>query len=340
MKDIAVVILNWNGRSHLERYLPSVVEHTKDARIIVADNCSTDDSIKFLERTYPTIELIRLTENHGFAAGYNEALKLVKAEYYLLLNSDVEVSHNWLHPLIRAMEDPGVAGCQPKILAVNNKAQFEHAGASGGFIDKNLYPFCRGRIFHAVENDNGQYNGSTNVFWTSGACMLIRSDVFHEVGGFDGDFFAHMEEIDLCWRIKKRNLSFKVIPESVVYHLGGGTLAYTSPRKTYLNFRNNLVMIIKNHDGWTFGKVYYRMFLDGLAAAQFLASGKFSNFFSVIKAHFYVYANLRTILKKRKIIKTHSTTFDKSGFYTGSILWAYYFKKIKKFSDLNHRFLK
>lgn len=340
MKDIAVVILNWNGRAHLERFLPSVVEHSKETRIIVADNCSTDDSIAFLNNSYPAIEIIQLNENHGFAAGYNEALKQVNTKYFLLLNSDVEVTPDWLTPLMAQMNDPQIAGCQPKILAVENKNQFEHAGASGGFIDKNLYPFCRGRIFQSVENDEGQYNGITNVFWTSGACMLIRSELFNNSGGFDDDFFAHMEEIDLCWRIKKQGYSFKVVPSSTVYHLGGGTLAYSSPQKTYLNFRNNLVMIIKNYDGWTFGKVFYRMCLDGLAGAQFLASGKFKNFVAVIKAHFYIYGNLRSIIRKRKEVQRSSTVFNKSGFYAGSILWAYYFKKIKKFSDLNQRFLK
>lgn len=339
MNEVAIVILNWNGRAHLERYLPSVVAHSNGARIIVADNCSSDDSLSFLRSNYPTLEIIELHENHGFAEGYNEALKQVEAKFYLLLNSDVEVTEGWLDPLLMELRDETIAGCQPKILDDKNHSLFEHAGASGGFIDKNLYPFCRGRIFHAVEEDQSQYNGKTKVFWTSGACMLIRSKVFHSVGGFDGDFFAHMEEIDLCWRIKMMGHSFTVVPDSTVYHLGGGTLAYTSPRKVYLNFRNNLVMIAKNYDGWVFGKLFYRMALDGLAGAQFMLKGKFKNVIAILRAHFYLYGNCRSIRKKRKKVQSQSTQFDRSGFYKGSILWAFYFKKIKKFSDLNQRFL-
>ena len=337
MNQIAIVILNWNGKHFLKDFLPSVVKHSHDARIIVADNASTDDSISFLKKEYPAIEILQNDQNGGFAKGYNDALKRVDSPFYLLLNSDVEVGENWLSPLIETMKNPQIAGCQPKVLSHGNKTKFEHAGAAGGYLDHNYYPFCRGRIFNETESDSKQYESEAEVFWTSGACMLIRSELFHQVGGFDELFFAHMEEIDLCWRIKRLGYGFKIIPSSKVFHVGGGTLDYFSPKKTYLNFRNSLYMITKNHEGWLFPKLFYRMFLDGIAAIMFLSSGKPSHFNAVFMAHIDFYKNISTMLNKRKILKENKTLFNRTGLYRGSILWAKYFKRIHSFSKLNMR---
>ena len=246
---VAVVILNWNGKSFLEKFLPSVFAcNSSYAEIIVADNASTDDSVSFLKSKYPQIKIIQNSSNGGFAKGYNDALKLVEAEYYVLLNSDVEVTPNWIDSVIQLMDtDKSIAACQPKIRAFDDKKSFEYAGAGGGFIDKYGYPFCRGRILDTLEEDKGQYNDVREVFWATGACLFVRSECYHKVNGFDEDFFAHMEEIDLCWRLK--NLGYKIMysPNSTVFHVGGGTLNKTSPKKTYLNFRNNLILLCKNH---------------------------------------------------------------------------------------------
>lgn len=336
-QDLAIVILNWNGKSYLEQFLPSVIQYSAQARIIVADNASTDDSVSFVKRTYPNIEIVQNESNGGFAKGYNDALKKIQAPFYLLLNSDIEVSENWLEPLMKCMEDELVAGCQPKILAFHDKSKFEHAGASGGFLDHNFYPFCRGRILSLTEHDLGQYNGETEIFWSSGACMLLRSELFHEARGFDEDFFAHMEEIDLCWRIKRKGFAFKVVPSSKVYHVGGGTLAYLSPKKTYLNFRNSLYMICKNYEGFLPAKLFYRLCLDGIAASMFLLTGKPKHFWAVFKSHIDFYAKYATMSAKRKQIRSSENNMNYTGFYSGSILWARYFKKISRFSDLNMR---
>ncbi|MGV3630398.1 MAG: glycosyltransferase family 2 protein [Bacteroidota bacterium] len=337
MEELAIVILNWNGRNFLERFLPGVLEHSPGARIVVADNASTDDSVRYVRENFPRVELVINASNGGFAQGYNEALQQVSARYYLLLNSDVEVTENWLEPLYKAIREEHVAAVQPKILAQHSRQLFEHAGASGGFIDKNLYPFCRGRIFDTVEDDHGQYDGETEVFWTSGACMLIKAAVYHELEGFDACFFAHMEEIDLCWRIRRLGYSLKVIPSSVVYHVGGGTLNYNSPNKVYLNFRNNLYMITKNYQGFLWGKLLYRMILDGVAGAQFLLKGRFSYFRAILRAHGTFYRNYSKMMEKRRAFQPDPQKFNPGGFYTGSILWAFFFKGIRKFSDLNQR---
>ncbi len=337
VKNIAVVILNWNGKELLQRFLPKVIAYSQDAQIIVADNASNDESIAFLKNNFPTVDIIQNESNRGFAKGYNEALKKVSAEFYVLLNSDVEVTKNWLIPLAKAMGNPKTAGCQPKVLSYHQRDHFEHAGASGGFIDKNYFPFCRGRILNNVEKDNGQYNGETDIFWATGACLMIRAELFHKANGFDEDFFAHMEEIDLCWRIKKWGYNFKAIPSSTVYHVGGGTLPYSSPKKVYLNFRNNLIMLLKNHEGFWAPKLYTRMLIDGLAATVFLLKGEFQSFYAVFKAHMYVHANTWSTLKKRKEIQKGTTHYNSSGFYKGSILWAFYFKGIKQSEKLNQR---
>ncbi|TNE54619.1 MAG: glycosyltransferase family 2 protein [Bacteroidetes bacterium] len=341
MKKIALVILNWNGRTFLEKFLPNVIACSPEAEIIVADNASTDDSLTFMEEHFPQVKVIVNESNGGFAKGYNDALKKVEADYYLLLNSDVEVTANWLKPLLQCMEMEGVAGCQPKVLAYDRKHEFEHAGASGGFLDRNYYPFCRGRILSGCEEDHGQYDGDREIFWATGACMLVRSDVFHQLGGFDEDFFAHMEEIDLCWRVKRLGYAFRVVPESTVYHVGGGTLSYLSPRKTFLNFRNSLFMITKNHPGILFFKLFYRLALDGMAGTFFLVQGKPRHLWAVFQAHMSFYTHLSKMLAKRKQLKRDlKGDFNSRGMYQGSILWAYYFKGIRSFDQLNARFFK
>ncbi len=336
----AVVILNWNGKTFLEQFLPALIKNTPAATIIVADNNSSDESVSFLSKNYPNIEVIQNKSNGGFAKGYNDALALLKGRFsnYVLINSDIEVTPGWLEPLVQKVNQKNVAGAQPKVRAYHRRSHFEHAGASGGFIDKNYYPFCRGRIFDAVEPDNGQYDNEKEIFWTTGACMIIRADIYHELGGLDADFFAHMEEIDLCWRAKKSGYSFYVVPDSLVYHVGGGTLTYENPRKTFLNFRNSLFMIHKNHEGWLFGKIIYRMILDGIAGLKYLASFNGKHFNAILKAHFAYYRQLKTLNKKRKAIKESTTTFNKTGLYKASLLWAYFFKGVKSFKGLNKRF--
>lgn len=337
MHDVAVVILNWNGEELLRKFLPGVISNSGDAQIIVADNASTDNSIEVLNNEFPQVHIIRNNSNGGFAKGYNDALAQVEAKFYVLLNSDVEVSPNWLEPLISEMQDESVAACQPKILSYRNKNKFEHAGASGGFIDKLYFPFCRGRIFSNTEEDNGQYDHPQEIFWASGAALVIRSNVFHSVGGFDEDFFAHMEEIDLCWRIKRRAMKITVVPRSVVYHLGGATLSYESPRKVYLNFRNSLLMIVKNHEGILLTKLFSRMVLDGVAAMRFLFVGEFKQFWAVFTAHMSLYGSLGKTLKKRKAVRKMSGEFNDAGLFRGVITWQYYVKGVRKFSELNQR---
>ncbi len=340
LNETAIVILNWNGKSFLERFLPSVIHTANGAQVIVADNASTDDSISFLRTHFPEVKIIQNDSNGGFAKGYNDALKQVDAKYYVLLNSDIEPAENWLEPLVEIMKDETVAGCQPKVLAYDRKTHFEHAGASGGFMDINYFPFCRGRILTDVEEDNGQYDGGQEVFWATGACLMIRANCFHEVGGFDEDFFAHMEEIDLCWRLKRKNYRFIIEPKSVVYHVGGGTLPYNSPRKTFLNFRNSLFMLTKNHEGLLFPKLFWRMAIDGVAAMVYLAKGEFKQFGAVFKSHMAFYGKLGTFLKKRRELKKTSTTFNRTGLFRGNLLWNYYVKGVKKYSDLNKRLMK
>ena len=337
MEEIAIVILNFNGRKYLEKFLPSVIKYSPNTEIYVADNQSSDDSIDFLKTNFPNIKLIINNINGGFAKGYNDALKKIHAKYYLLLNSDIEVTENWLAPLYNSIASEKTAACQPKILAYQDKRKFEHAGACGGFLDVNYYPFCRGRILEQTEIDNNQYNYKQEIFWASGACLLIKSDLFHQLNGFDEDFFAHMEEIDLCWRLKKLGYKIEVNPESVVYHVGGGTLNYMSPFKTFLNFRNSLFMILKNHEGVYGIKILKRLVLDGLAGILFLIQGNPKHTYAVIQAHFGFYKLFFRMIQKRKEIKKQSKKLNSVGLYKGNILWAKYFKKINAFSDLNLR---
>ena len=336
MVRIAVVILNWNGRKYLEKFLPVLVQHSRDqAEIIVADNASKDDSISFLEQNYPGIRILRNIANEGFARGYNLALKQVDADYYILLNSDIEVTPNWIMPVIEMMEkDHAIAACQPKIRSYYERSKFEYAGAAGGFIDKFGYPFCRGRIFQSLEEDNGQYDDITEIFWATGACMFLRADLFHETGGLDEDFFAHMEEIDYCWRLQ--NLGYKIMycPDSLVYHIGGGTLPKISWRKTYFNFRNNFYLLYKNlPDDRVFEVFAKRLVLDGIAAMKFLFTAGFKDFWAVSKAHYNFYSTLGKTRAKRKLL--HHAPFR--NVYRKNIVFEYFLRKKKKFSDLDPR---
>ena len=339
MVKTAIVILNWNGRKHLEEFLPSVVSHSQNCDIIVVDNHSSDDSVEFLEQKYPEIELIHNTSNGGFAKGYNDGLKQIKTkyEYFVLLNSDVEVTENWTEPIISMLDsDKTISACQPKVLAYKSKENFEHAGASGGFMDINGYPFCRGRIFSYVEKDENQYDTPKEIFWATGACMFVRSEAFFNLGGFDEDYFAHMEEIDLCWRIKLKGLKIMVHPQSIVYHLGGGTLNYMSPRKVFLNFRNSLYTLYKNYTGnLLFLKIMWRMTLDYIAFLKFLAQGDFKASVQVFKAQFDFIKNLPKMRKKRRNLHLDSSNFNAIGVYKKSIVFSAYIQKKTKFSDLD-----
>ncbi|WP_462250242.1 glycosyltransferase family 2 protein [Ekhidna sp.] len=328
MSKTAIVILNYNGRAYLEKFLPSVINYSSNAEIVVADNASTDDSIPYLKSTFPEVRTIILKKNHGYAGGYNMALKEVDAEYFLLLNSDIEVTKDWLNSLESFLDsNKDYAACQPKIKDFNHQSLFEYAGASGGFIDFLGYPFCRGRIFNETEIDSGQYNTPIDIFWSSGACMMIRSKVFFEAGGFDKDFFAHMEEIDLCWRIHSLGHKIKCIPDSIVYHVGGGTLAKSSPFKTYLNFRNGLYLLIKNLPVLKLTlKFPARIILDWVAAVKFTIEGNPRHALSVFKAHFSVLFNFMKMISKRDLV----SLAPKSKL----MIYEYFIKRNKKYSDL------
>ncbi len=332
-EKIAVVVLNWNGRKWLEIMLPFLIRYSQQAKIFIADNASTDDSILFVEKNYPKIKIISNKSNNGYAKGYNDVLKKIDSEYYVLINSDIEVSKNWIDPIINLMDnDNKIAACQPKILNYNNRNYFEYAGASGGYIDILGYPLCRGRIFDTLEKDEGQYNDVKEVFWASGACLFVRSSYFNDIGGLDEDFFAHQEEIDLCWRFKNKDYKIMVQPESIVYHVGGGTLNSSSSFKTYLNFRNNLSMLFKNLS--LFEIIWIipsRLILDGIAALRFLLQKNgYKHFFAVLQAHFSFYLDLPKNFIKRLKIKQK---FNQTGKLSFSILIKYYIANIKKFKD-------
>nr|WP_319397301.1 glycosyltransferase [uncultured Carboxylicivirga sp.] len=340
MSKTAIVILNWNGSSLLKQFLPVVIKNSnrKDVEIIVADNASTDNSLEYIRMNHPEIKTILLDQNYGFAGGYNKALQQVEADYYILLNSDVAPESNWLNPLIGAMdEDENLAACMPKIRAYNSPKFFEYAGASGGYIDLFGYPFCRGRILNEIEEDKGQYNESLSVFWATGAALMIRADLYHKTGGLDESFFAHMEEIDLCWRIKNMGYEIKVFPSSEVLHVGGATLDQQHPRKTFLNFRNNLLMMLKNLSGFSLLPILFvRMVLDGIAALHFIAKGEFSFFMAVFKAHLSFYAMIPEALRKRRFQRPMRIKKHHNEVYPQSIIWAFYFKKATRFSQLKH----
>ncbi len=333
MSRIAVVILNFNGKDFLEKFLPSVIQKSVGAEIIVADNASTDGSVEWLHDNFPELKLLVSNKNLGYAGGYNWALSQVEAEYFVLLNSDIEVTDNWLEPLLELMEsDKSIAACQPKILSYHQKKYFEYAGASGGFLDKLGYPFCRGRVFEALEKDEGQYNSATEVFWATGACLFVRAEVYHRLGGLDADFFAHMEEIDFCWRAKNEGYKIFVQPASVIYHVGGGTLPRNSSQKTYLNFRNNFMLLYKNLPQNRLWKVLItRLFLDGLAGLKFVLDGHWNDMIAVIRAHFYFYSHLRILRSKRKNLKQ----IPVSKVYKRSLVAQHFFKRKKYFSQLD-----
>ena len=329
--QVAVVILNWNGKGLLESYLPSVLKYSEKADIYLADNASTDDSVAFVQQVYPSVKIIQNKSNAGFAGGYNEALKEVQADVFCLLNSDVEVTEGWLAPIIEAfntMENASII--QPKILDLKNKNYFEYAGAAGGFIDKLGYPFCRGRIFQSLEKDDGQYNDTLEVFWATGACMFIKSDVFKSLGGFDDDYFAHQEEVDLCWRAQNNGHKVYYVGASEVLHLGGSTLSNMNPRKTFLNFRNSLYSIIKNLPrSKAFSILFMRLVLDGVAAVRFLFQLKPRHSYAILRAHFSFYRHFRKIFKKRE-----KTNFILNYYKTKSVVWSYFVHQIKNFNKL------
>ena len=336
-KKVSVVILNWNGKDFVSRFLPGIIQFSGDAEIVVADNASTDGSVEFVLNHFPTVRIVQNSENGGFSKGYNDALKKIESDYYVLLNSDVEVTPNWLEPLVRLAEsDPTIAACQPKILDYKNKARFEYAGAAGGFIDKYGYPFCRGRIFDSYEKDENQYNDSREVFWATGACLLVRADAYHRQGGLDEDFFAHMEEIDLCWRLKNEGFKIMYCSEATVFHVGGGTLAKSNPRKTYLNFRNSLILLCKNHaPGFFWMKLLFRMILDCVAAFKFFFAGDVRHFFAVVHAHMSFYKTFRRTYHKRMQQRAKIKTYATSALYHKCIVFDYYLWGKKKFSELD-----
>lgn len=339
MKKISVVILNWNGCEMLRSFLPSVVRYSAgdDVEVCVADNGSTDSSVSMLREEFPMVRLILLEQNNGFADGYNLALKEVEAEYVVLLNSDVEVTEHWLEPLADYMDaHPGVAACQPKILSWRDRTKFEYAGAAGGYMDYYGYPFCRGRVMGSVEEDRGQYDVIAPVFWATGAALFIRLADYIDADGLDGRFFAHMEEIDLCWRLRSRGRGIVCIPQSTVYHVGAATLKKESPRKTFLNFRNNLVMLYKNLPDEEFTSVMrVRVFLDYLAAFQFLLKGQFGNAKAVVHAR-SEYKRIRTYFQKAReenLQKNRADVIPER--IKSSILWQFYVKGQKRFSQLS-----
>ena len=335
-QKIAVAILNWNGKDLLEKYLPSVIEHSKKHNVYVIDNDSSDDSVAYIESEFPQINIIQTGKNLGYAGGYNTGLKWIKEEYAVLINSDVRTTPDWLEPVVKHFNlYPNCGALQPKILWDRQTDKFEYAGASGGFIDSLGYPFCRGRILHQLEIDSGQYNDAIEVFWATGACLAVRMQAFNVAGGLDPMLFAHMEEIDLCWRMQRAGYDIWVIPQSTIYHLGGATLNVDSPRKTYLNFRNNLIILVKNLPQFrAIGVVFIRLVLDGIAGLKFISEGKPKHALAILQAHFAFYARFTKIQSKRMSL-THLPMLRMKvlkGTYQGSMVWQFYVKGVKEFS--------
>ncbi len=324
--SLAIVILNWNGKPLLEQFLPSVVLHSEEANIYVIDNASTDDSITWLEKQYPKVSIISLSKNLGYAGGYQKGLAQIKAPLYCLLNSDVKVTKDWLPPILSLFKTETISAIQPKILDFKDPTCFEYAGAGGGLLDSLGYPYCRGRVFDTIDKDNGQYNDIVEIFWASGACLFIKSEHYWEVGGLDSDYFAHQEEIDLCWRLKNKGQKIYYCGVSTVYHVGGASLNYVSPQKTFLNFRNSLFSILKNKKGFNaYSTLFTRMVLDGLAGIQFLLQGKQKHFLAIIKAHLSFYTHLPILIKKRGKITRKLIKYDSK-----SIVWDYFVLKKHK----------
>lgn len=340
MDKLAIVILNYNGRGFLNQFLPTVLQYADNHPVYIADNGSTDDSLIVLRANFPTVRLIELATNGGYAGGYNTALDAVRnqfggAEYYCLLNSDVEVTPGWIAPVLTLLEtNQQIAACQPKIRDFNRRDYFEHAGAAGGFLDCLGYVFCRGRVFATFERDLGQYNDNRAVFWATGACLFMRAEVFHQTGGFDAAFFAHMEEIDWCWRVQQADYQVWACGQSVVYHVGGGTLPKANPHKTYLNYRNSLFMLYKNWpaDGWLWPKIGLRLVLDGLSSLLFLRVGQWQDVLAILQAHAAFYGHLPTLIRQRRELQ--------KGIKRGvqlvhqSVVWAYFKENKKTFGEL------
>ena len=338
MDKVAIVILNWNGVKMLTRFLPTVLDYSRDEAVVyVADNASTDNSVEVLKKHFPEVRLVLLDKNWGFAEGYNKAFEQIEAEYYVLLNSDVEVTHHWLTPLIEFMDNrPDVAACQPKLLSESDHDAFEYAGACGGFVDRYGYPFCRGRVFDTVENDDGQYDYAAEVLWATGACMMVRTADYKAAGGFDARFFAHNEEIDLCWRLRLMGRKIFCIPDSAVYHIGGGTLPKNNPMKTYLNFRNNLTMLYKNlSDGELHHVMRVRSVLDYVAALQAMLSGRMGDFKAILRGRRAFKQWLPDYREVRRSVQSMRKVDSVTGIYRRSILWQYYAKGHKKFSQID-----
>lgn len=341
MINIAIVILNWNGINFLTKFLPSLIKYSslEGVKIFIADNGSEDNSIPFIKNNYPQINIIQFDRNYGFAEGYNKALYQIEAKYFVILNSDVEVTENWISPIIELMEtDKNIAACMPKIKSYDNNKFFEYAGAAGGFIDKFGYPFCRGRILSNIEEDNGQYDDTKEIFWATGACMFVRSNLYKRAGGFDGFFFAHMEEIDLCWRLK--NMGYKIMysPKSTIYHIGGGTLPNNNPHKLFLNYRNNLILLYKNlPTNKLFIILFLRLLLDIFSSIIYLLNFQIKYSFSVIKAHFSFFLSLTKYREKRLELLKFEKKFEHNEILNHSIVFDFFFKKIKKFSQLKFK---
>ena len=336
-KDTAVVILSYNGTKWHELFLPEIVAEAHTGyEVIVVDNASTDDTLQYVQTNFPTVQTLQIQINNGFANGYYEALKQIKAKYYVLLSADFEVTEGWFPPLHQAMErDEMLAACQPKIRYWRNKECFEYAGAGGGFMDKYGYMFCRGRVFFDIEKDDGQYNDNIEVFWASGGCFMVRADLYHKVGGLDNELYAHMEEIDLCWRLKNTGYKIGYIAKSLVYHVGGSVISYGSPQKLYYNFRNNLILLVKNEKGakllWLFP---FRLLLDGVAGARLFFTGNFKQTFTIMKAHFHFYGSMGKWLGRRRENKKLIVRRNEAGIYPRSIVWDYFLLRRKKFTDL------
>ncbi len=327
---IAIVILNWNGKDLLNKFLPSVIKHSSKANIYLADNASTDDSVSFVKAAFPTINIIQNNENGGYSRGYNLALKNINEEIICLLNSDIEVTENWLEPILDTFKSElNTAIIQPKLLDYNRRDYFEYAGAGGGFIDRLGYPYCRGRVFNTIEKDQGQYNDIADIFWSSGACLFIRNSVFKELNGLDEAYFAHMEEIDLCWRTKNLGYNIRYVGTAAVYHVGGATLKNSHPKKTYLNFRNSLYNLVKNAKGNLIFLILIRLILDGIAGIKFIFQFKILHFLSILKAHLSFYGHLSTLIRQRK-----GLTQSKRYFTVDSVVWLYFIRKKRNFNRL------
>jgi GT2 family glycosyltransferase len=334
---LAIVVLSYNGKDLLEKFLPPILAtRTSYAEVYVVDNASTDGTYEFLQERFPEIRIIKLLVNKGFTNGYVESLPFIEAEYYVLISSDVEVAPGWIDPIINLMDsDPTIGICQPKIKSYNQKTQFEYSGAAGAYIDKYGYPFCRGRIFFTVEEDNNQYEDSREVFWCSGACMFIRSEVYHTIGGFDNEYYAHMEDIDLSWRVKNAGYKVMVCPPAVVYHVGGHIISYGSPAKIFRNFKNGLIMMVKNlPEGQVWNKLFFRLLLDNIAAIRALLNGNTNEYKAIVRAHMQFYTGLPHWLKKRKEALPKVKNPNNSGVYNHSIVWQYFVKKKDTFDKL------